>query len=583
MPLISRRHFLSASARTAAALTAGSFFVIEAAESQTANAGLTPTDRTLDQFIESYMKAMNSPGLTLGTANRAGTVRIASYGLSNPGLKQPVEPNMLFHIGSITKSFVALVILQLHEEGRLDLHKPVLDYLPWLPIVTTYGAVSAHDLLTHTSGLPNPDSPFPSDPSTRYRQAWKPGERFNYCNLGFSILGHLIAALDGRSWAASVKARILNPVGMNETAPVITNSIRPRTAESWVPYFEDRPYPRFGRLAAAANLQFDHAAGSIASTAADMTLYMQMLLNRGQAPRARIVSPESFALMSKPWITAAEFGPNAYYGYGIAVETVDGRTILRHTGGMASFMSALYLDLDAGGGAFSSINAQQGYRPTPVSQYAVKLMAAAAAGKPAPAAPEITDPTVVKDAADFVGAYSSTDGKTIEITGDGKLFASVEGKKIQLERGSGDSFQAVDPELTRYSFLFGRGKGETDQQGDKQKAKPGPVVELMHGSGWYTNARYTGPKTFSVPTEYAAFTGTYLGAGGFEGEQAEIAIVKGQLWVVGESPLERVGENEFRPTEDAPNPERAEFHFIVNGKARRLKFTGADFVRFEGD
>jgi len=577
MPFISRRSFLSTSARTAAALTAGSFFVIEAAESQT-TAG-TPVDQALDQFIEAYMKAMNSPGLTLGTANRAGTVRVASFGFSNPGLKQPVEPDMLFHIGSITKSFVALVLLQLHEEGKLDLHKPVLDYLPWLPIVTTYGRVSAHDLLTHTSGLPNPDTPFPSDPSTRFVQTWKPGERFYYCNLGFTILGHLIAALDGRTWPTALKARILDPLGMKATAPVITNSIRPRTAESWVPYFEDRPYPRSGRLAAAANLQFDHPAGSIASTPADMTLYIQMLLNRGQGAHARIVSADSFALMSKPWTKAQEFGPNASYGYGIAVETVDGHTILRHTGGMASFMSALYLDLDAGAGAFSSINAQQGYRPTPVSQYAVQLMSAAGANKPVPAAPTLENPVVIKNAADYTGDYTSPDGQTITITGDLALLASVAGRQVPLQHSAGDNFIAVDPLLTEYSFQFRRA---TDQNANN-KDKPGPVVELMHGSRWYSNSRYTGPSTFSVPPEYAALCGTYIAAGGFEGDQFEIAILKGQLWVVGEFALERIGQYEFRPTEDVPNPERIEFFYIANGKARLLKYTGADFFRFDNE
>jgi len=577
MPFISRRSFLSTSARTAAALTAGSFFVIEAAESQT-TAG-TPVDQALDQFIEAYMKAMNSPGLTLGTANRAGTVRVASFGFSNPGLKQPVEPDMLFHIGSITKSFVALVLLQLHEEGKLDLHKPVLDYLPWLPIVTTYGPVSAHDLLTHTSGLPNPDTPFPSDPSTRFVQTWKPGERFYYCNLGFTILGHLIAALDGRTWPTALKARILDPLGMKATAPVITNSIRPRTAESWVPYFEDRPYPRSGRLAAAANLQFDHPAGSIASTPADMTLYIQMLLNRGQGAHARIVSADSFALMSKPWTKAQEFGPNASYGYGIAVETVDGHTILRHTGGMASFMSALYLDLDAGAGAFSSINAQQGYRPTPVSQYAVQLMSAAGANKPVPAAPTLENPVVIKNAADYTGDYTSPDGQTITITGDLALLASVAGRQVPLQHSAGDNFIAVDPLLTEYSFQFRRA---TDQNANN-KDKPGPVVELMHGSRWYSNSRYTGPSTFSVPPEYAALCGTYIAAGGFEGDQFEIAILKGQLWVVGEFALERIGQYEFRPTEDVPNPERIEFFYIANGKARLLKYTGADFFRFDNE
>ena len=581
MPFISRRNFLSASARTAAALTAGSFFVVESSESQTAptTSSRTPTDQALDQFIESYMKAMDSPGLTLGTANRAGTVRVASFGFSDPGLKQPVEPNMLFHIGSITKSFVALVCLQLHEEGKLDLHKPVLDYLPWLPIVTTYGPVSAHDLLTHTSGLPNPISLIPSDPATRHRQAWKPGERFYYCNMGFDILGNLIAALDGRTWASAVKARILDPLGMKATAPVITNEIRPRTAESWVAYFEDRPYPRSGRLAPAANLQFDDAAGSIASTPADMTLYLQMLLNRGQGAHARIVSADSFALMSKPWIKAEEFGKDANYGYGIAVETVDGHTILRHTGGMASFMSALYLDLDAGAGAFSSINAMQGYRPTPVSQYAVQLMGAASANKPAPAAPTIEDPKVIKNAADYVGVYAASDGKSIEITGDNALVANIAGQRIPLQRSGTDSFIASDPQLTSYTFLFGRAKNENV----KEKDKPGPVVELMHGSGWYTNSRYSGPKTFTTPPEYAAFTGTYLCYGPFEGSSATIVVLKGELWAEGETSLERIGDNEFRPTEDVPNPERVEFYFIANGKARLLKFSGADFYRFEGE
>jgi len=574
---ITRRNFLTASARTAAALTAGSFLVVEAAQSQAPNSARTPVDQALDRFIETYMRAMNSPGLTLGTANRAGTVRVASYGFSNPGLKEPVAPNMLFHIGSITKSFVALTLLQLHEEGKLDLHKPVLDYMPWLPIVTTYGPVSAHDLLTHSSGLPDALQLTPSDPATRYRQAWKPGERFYYCNLGFDILGNLIELLDRRSWSAAVRARVLDPLGMRATVAVITNEIRPRTAESWVPYYQDRPYPRSGRLAPAANLQFNNAAGSIASTPADMTLYMQMLLNSGQGQHARIASADSFALMSKPWIKATEFGPTASYGYGIAVDMLDGHKILRHTGGMASFMSAINMDLDAGAGAFASINAQQGYRPTPVAQYAVQLMGALAAAKPAPSAPTIEDPKIIKNAADYVGIYTSPGGKSIELAGDNALFASISGKKVLLQRSGADTFLATDPELASRSFVFTRAKN------DKEKDKPGPVIELMHGRDWFTNSKYTGPKTFTVPPEFAALTGTYLGAGGFEGTSAEVVVLKGELWFEGETALERVGEYEFRPAEDAPNPERVEFLSIANGKARLMKFSGADFYRFENE
>jgi hypothetical protein len=240
-------------------------------------------------------------------------------------------------------------------------------------------------------------------------------------------------------------------------------------------------------------------------------------------------------------------------------------------------MSALNIDLDAGVGAFASINAQQGHRPTLVAQYAVQLMGASAASKAAPAPPTIEDPKVIKNAPDYVGVYTSLDGKSIEITGDNALFASIPGKRVSLQRSGGESFIAADPELAQYSFLFGRGKN------DKDKDKPGPVVELMHGGAWFTNAKYSGPKSFSVPAEYAALTGTYLGVGGFEGALANIVILKGELWIEGETSLERIGEYEFRPTEDAPNPERLQFLFIANGKARLMKFSGADFYRFEAE
>ena len=100
--------------------------------------------------------------------------------------------------------------------------------------------------------------------------------------------------------------------------------------------------------------------------------------------------------------------------------------------------------------------------------------------------------------------YSSPDGKTIEITGDSALFATVAGQRIPLQHDSGDSFIATDPQLDRFSFVFGRAKNENAKDQDKDKAKdkdkPGPVVELMHGSGWYTNSKYSGPKTFHRPS-----------------------------------------------------------------------------------
>ena len=94
----------------------------------------------LDGFTAAYMKAMNAPGMTQALTDTKATIRTAGYGYANVDLKTPVSPDLLFQIGSITKSFTALIMLQLRDEGKVDLHRPVLEYLPWLPVY----AVRAH-------------------------------------------------------------------------------------------------------------------------------------------------------------------------------------------------------------------------------------------------------------------------------------------------------------------------------------------------------------------------------------------------------------------------------------------------------
>src|SRR6202034_2185514 len=145
--------------------------------------------------------------------------------------------------------------------------------------------------------------------------------------------------------------------------------------------------------------------------------------NHGQGQNKRIVSEESFTLFSTPYIQAEEFSPTASYGYGIAVDTLDGDKILRHTGGMVSFASSIHVDLDGGVAAFASINAMQGYRPTAVTEYAVRLMRAKHESKalPEPLAP--ANAAEVENAADYVGTFTASDGRKLEFFArDSRLF-----------------------------------------------------------------------------------------------------------------------------------------------------------------
>ena len=568
------------------ALAASHFTVVDldAAPKKMKN---TP-DTLFDNYVANYMTAMNAPGMTFGSANRSGTVRVAAYGFEDPELKKHVSPEQLFHIGSITKSFVALVMLQLREEGKIDFDRPVLDYLPWLPIENPFGAITTHHLLTHTSGLPDALTLFPTDRTAKWLQGYKPGEKFYYSNLGFDILGHLIESLDGRTWPSAVKARVIDRLGMTSTHGNITSAQRSRTAKSWVPYYEDRPYPRQGKLGPSGALEFDDAAGSISSTGRDMSVYAQMLLNHGQYTGGRIISEESFALMSKAHIKADEFGPTASYGYGIAVDTLDKHPVLRHTGGMPSFASAILLDLESGNAAFASINAMQGYRPTAIVQYAVQLLNLGAAPSTMPVPPSIPDPNIVDNASEYVGSYVTMDGKKVDISGAKQLFATISGRRIALQHMDGDMFLTDDPEFAPYAFTFGRAKApdagkvkESDSKADgkpEDKPKPQPVIELMHGPDWYRNNKYTGPTDFKVPESYKPLVGYYAGDGVFPA-QIEILVRKGELWLEGGFKLIQVGQNEFVP--EGGIPERLEFLYVVGGKARLVKFGGQDMWRFE--
>jgi len=582
MPLISRRDVLTLGVGSAAAGVlpfgwAGAAPVPQASRAR-ALAGL-------DRFIAGYREAMNAPGLTLGLADRDGLVRVSAYGYTHLDARVPVSTSDLFQIGSISKSFVALVLLQLRDEGKLDVQAPVRHYLPWLVAETTYGEILVHHLLTHSSGMPEDEPVFPRAPERRPRQAYPPGSRFHYSNWGYGVLGYLIESLDGRPWPIAVKARILEPLGMRDTVPAITSESRGRIAQSYTPLHDDRPYPRHGPLAVAGNLEVEEASGSIASTAADMAVYMRMILNGGAHPGGRIVSAQGFTLFSTPFIAAPDFGPTASYGYGIAVDELDGHRRLRHTGGMVSFMSAIHLDLDAGFGAFASINAQLGYRPNPVAQFALRMLRSAQDNSPPPPMPPFDESAEIHDAASYQGSYVSADGRRLEvIAAGGRLILERAPERIALQHAEDDNFIADHADFALYPLVFERDTASESSAGAGAGADAGagagrPVVALAHGSDWYARPE-SHARAIESSAELARYTGAYYSPDPWVG-WVRVVQRQGRLWIGGTDPLTSIGDHLFRVGEKQTSPEVAEFLDFVDGTPRRLRFDGGELERIE--
>jgi D-alanyl-D-alanine carboxypeptidase len=527
---------------------------------------------TLDRFIAGYREAMNAPGLALALADRDGPIRVCAYGYTHLQARIPVSTSDLFEIGSISKSFVALTLLQLRDEGKLDLQAPIRHYLPWLAAQTDYGEILVHHLLTHSSGMPEDEPVFPREPERRPRQAYAPGSQFHYSNWGFGVLGYLIESLDGRPWPMAVTARILEPLGMRNTVPAITSASRGRIAQSYTPLHDDRPYPRHGPLAVAGNLEFEEASGSIASDPADMAAYMCMILNGGAHRGGRIVSAEGFTLFSTPYIAAPEFGPTASYGYGIAVDELDGHRRLRHTGGMVSFMSAIHLDLDAGFGAFASINAQLGYRPNPVAQLALRLLRSTQDSSPAPPMPPFDESAEVHDAASYQGSYVCADGRRLEvIAAGGRLVLERAHERIPLQHGEEDTFLAEHADFDLYPLVF-----ERDSASQSSGGAGRAVIALAHGPDWYARPE-SHAKAIEPSPELARYAGAYYSADPWAG-WARVVQRQGRLWIGGTDLLSPIGDRLFRvgrPT----SPEVAEFVELVDGRPRRLRFGGGEFER----
>ena len=576
MRSISRRSFLSTTARISVAAAASGFFVIDSV-AQAADPKYAAAFEALDAYVERYMREMNSPGMTLALADKSGTVRVTTYGFSNLDTKDRVTPEHLFHIGSITKSFAAFVLLQLADEKKLELDRPIMQYLPWLPFKEQW-PVTVHHLLAHTSGLPSRGALFLCDPTQKYEQGFKPGTAFHYCNMGYDALGHLIEKLDGVPWQESVSNRILRPLKMMATSPTITNRVRSRTVGSYAIFMDDLPYPRQGALAPAANFMLEAASGSIASTPADMARYMSAILNGGKS----VASPDGFKRFSTPYILAEEFGPKVQYGYGIAVDSLDGNKVLRHTGGMVSFMSAMQLDIDAGVGAFASINAQQGYRPNPVAQYALKLMRAANESRLLPQAPEPNDAAKVKNAADYVGEYTTETGKTLTVSASaGTLRATMGDTAFDMQPAFPDAFVLLpsgarsSDEIDRPHFLLTFGR--TDEKDPKST-----VAEAAFGSDAYYTSKYTGQRDFPIKAGYEKLIGHYRNDDPWIGS-TRVVLRKGKLWLDGIVPLEESKNDPmlFHLRDEPTSPEVLRFMHIVDGHARMIKLSGDTLWRLE--
>lgn len=308
---------------------------------------------TPESFIAAYAKEHNFNGTIL--IQQDGKTRfVKSFGLANIPFKVPNTPRTKYKIASITKVFTSVLILQLHEQGKIDLNGTIGTYLPGY---AGEGAdkVTIHQLLSHTSGLANFDTvtdmetalksgipvyqaPYTSDQLLSKfcsgKLANPPGKVFDYNNGDYIILGKIIERLSGQTYEQILKDRILRPLKMASTGLLHQGDIVEGLANTY--FFRDDLKALVNDLPVYPENWY--AAGALYSTAEDVLTFSNALFG------GRLLKKETLALMTKPGLDD--------YGYGLwSYETkINGRKhrVVKRPGQIMGAQSQLYHFLDDG-------------------------------------------------------------------------------------------------------------------------------------------------------------------------------------------------------------------------------------------
>jgi D-alanyl-D-alanine carboxypeptidase len=297
---------------------------------------------TVDQAVKSYVMSSGTPGATVGLAQNGKMIYAQGYGYSDVATHQATKASDIFEIGSITKQFTAAIIMNLQQQGKLNVDDSMATYLP------QYGfpsAITLRMLLTHTSGLANYTSfaqynewaangASESTVLTAVSQApllFTPGTEYSYSNSNYFALGAIIEAVTSLSYESNLDQYIFRPLALQNTyfelppaalaATGYDNSTG--TLEPVTPTVRSVPF----------------AAGALSTNVYDLVTWENGLMH------GQVVTPASFKEMT----TSNGFVSNGQsYGFGLVLQLFNGRPIMWHDGGIPGFLSQEAVFLDSG-------------------------------------------------------------------------------------------------------------------------------------------------------------------------------------------------------------------------------------------
>jgi CubicO group peptidase (beta-lactamase class C family) len=292
----------------------------------------TPNTARMEEIIHSYVSDKQFMGTVLVARDQA-VILDKAYGFANLEWSVQNTPTTKFRLGSITKQFTSACVFLLQERGKLKIDDPVKKYMPDAP--AAWDKITIYNLLTHTSGIPSftgfPDyhstEATPTTPEqlvARFRDKpleFQPGEKWNYSNSGYVLLGYLIEKISGQTYEKFVQENIFTPLGMKDSGYDSNSEIIVHRASGYTPGKEGV------ENAGYIDMTIPLSAGALYSTTEDLLRWEQGLFG------GKVLSPASLQKMTTPFLND--------YACGVAVHVEKGHKLIDHGGGIEGFNTQL--------------------------------------------------------------------------------------------------------------------------------------------------------------------------------------------------------------------------------------------------
>lgn len=551
-----------------------------AQDSVAAASPYAPVARALSALIEHERAQKQIPAISIALVHGQRTVWAAGMGWADSLRGRPATASTVYRVGSVSKLFTDVAVMQLVERGKLDLDAPVGRYLPdFHPRNPFGGKITVRELTSHRAGLTREppvgnyfDDTSPSLAATvaslnRTALVYEPGTHTKYSNAGVAVLGYVLERTQHEQFESYLAKTVLAPMGLEASAFAPNSRLEPRMAKGTM-------WTVDGRRFDAPTFQLGMApAGSMYSTVLDLGRFVEMLFAGGVAANGRrVVARATLDSMWTPQFAAA--GARTGYGIGFNISTLDGQRTVGHDGAIYGFATSLLAmpDDSLGVVVIASLDVANGVTDH-IAQSALRLMRDAVAGRPL-AAIDTTSPLPQGRALALMGRYRG-DRDTFDLDEyEGRLFLSPTrgGSRAELRTWPGaPSTLVVDDPLAFGQRITVLGDGRLVVASDTLQREAVPPSRAL------LVAR---PSPGEAAREFAPLIGEY----GWDHDVLYIREKDGRLnalieWAF-DYPLERVSSDVYRfPSSGLYDGQQIVFHRGADGNVDRATVATVDFKR----